>query len=132
MVVSDQIGDFLIRIKNGYLARKRQVEVSWSKMKEGIAEILIKEGYLKKSEVKSQKSKVKTIELGLKYEGKVPALTNVKRISKPGLRIYARADRIPKEKYGFGITIISTPKGLMTDKEARKKKLGGEVICQVW
>jgi len=133
MVVNDPIGDMLIRIKNGYLARKDVVEVPYSRMKEEIAKILAKEGYLRN--VKSQMSNVKTgkiLRIELKYEGKRPAIEEVKRISKPGVRIYARAGEIPRVKYGFGITIVSTSKGIMTDKEAKKKNLGGEVICQVW
>ena len=133
MVVNDPIGDMLIRIKNGYLARKDVVEVPYSKMKEEIAKILVKEGYLKN--VKYQMENVKwkkTLILTLKYEGKRPAIEGVKRISKPGVRIYAKAGEIPKVKYGFGITIVSTSKGIMTDREAKKKNLGGEVICQVW
>ncbi|MGB9706702.1 MAG: 30S ribosomal protein S8 [Microgenomates group bacterium] len=132
-MISDPIGDMLIRIKNGYLARKQLVEVPYSKMKEEIAKILVKEGYLKN--VKCQISNVKwkkSLVLTLKYEGKKPALEEVKQISKPGVRIYAKAGEIPKVKYGFGITIVSTSKGIMTDKEARKRNLGGEVICQVW
>jgi small subunit ribosomal protein S8 len=130
MVVNDPIGDMLIRIKNGYLARKDVVEVPYSKMKEEIAKILVKEGYLKKFKIENLKFKI--LKLELKYEGKRPAIEGVKRISKPGVRIYAKAGEIPKVKYGFGITIVSTSKGIMTDREAKKKNLGGEVICQVW
>ena len=130
MVVNDPIGDMLIRIKNGYLARKDVVEVSYSKMKEEIAKLLVKEGYLKKFKIENLKFKI--LKLELKYEGKKPVIEGVKRISKPGVRIYAKAGEIPKVKYGFGITIVSTSKGIMTGREAKKKNLGGEVICQVW
>jgi small subunit ribosomal protein S8 len=133
MVVNDPIGDMLIRIKNGYLARKNFVEVPYSRIKEEIARLLVKEGYLRN--VKCQMSNVKSekiLRIELKYEGKRPAIEEVKRISKPGVRIYAKAGEIPRVKYGFGITIVSTPKGIMTGKEAKKKNLGGEVICQVW
>lgn len=132
MVVNDPIGDMLARIKNGYLARKNVVEVPYSKMKEEIAKILVKEGYLERLKSKIQNSKFKVLELKLKYEGKRPAIEEVKRVSKPGVRIYAKAGEIPRVKYGLGITIVSTSKGIMTDKEAKKKNLGGEVICQVW
>jgi len=131
--MSDPIGDMLIRIKNGYRARKQIVEVPYSKIKEEIAKILVKEGYLKN--VKCQMSNVKSgkiLRIELKYEGKKPAIEEVKRISKPGVRIYAKAGKIPKVKFGFGITILSTSKGIMTDKQAKKENLGGEVICQVW
>jgi small subunit ribosomal protein S8 len=130
MVVNDPIGDMLIRIKNGYLARKNVVEVPYSRMKEEIANLLVKEGYLKKFKIENLKFKI--LKLELKYEGKRPAIEGVKRISKPGVRIYAKAGEIPKVKYGFGITIVSTSKGIMTGREAKKKNLGGEVICQVW
>ncbi len=135
MVVTDPIADFLIRIKNGYLAKKKVVTVPWSKMKEKISEILVKEGYLKKyqiSKIKDQKGEGNILELELKYEGKKPVLTEVKRISKPGVRIYVKAGKIPQVKEGMGITIVSTPQGLMTEKEARKNHQGGEVICQIW
>ncbi len=131
--MSDPIGDMLIRIKNGYRARKQVVEIPYSKIKEEIAKILVKEGYLKN--LKSQMSNVKTqktLNLTLKYEGKKPAIEEIKRISKPGVRIYAKAGKIPKVRLGFGITILSTSKGIMTDKQAKKENLGGEVICQVW
>jgi small subunit ribosomal protein S8 len=130
MVVNDPIGDMLIRIKNGYLARKDVVEVPYSKMKEEIAKILVKEGYLKKFKIENLKFKI--LKLELKYEGKKPVIEGIKRISKPGVRIYAKAKEIPRVKYGFGITIVSTPKGIMTDRQARKENLGGEVICQIW
>jgi len=136
MVVTDPVADFIIRIKNGYLVRKKLVEVPWSKMKEKLAEMLVKEGFLKKAQVNppagGEKGKFKTLELELKYEGKKPALTEVKRISKPGVRIYAKVNKIPRVRLGVGITIISTPQGLMTDREARKNHQGGELICQIW
>lgn len=132
MVVTDPVADFIIRIKNGYLVRKKLVEVPWSNMKEKMAEMLVKEGFLKNAQVKSEKGKFKTLELELKYEGKKPALTEVKRISKPGVRIYAKANKIPRVRLGVGITIISTPQGLMTDREARKNHQGGELVCQIW
>ncbi|MCJ7829708.1 30S ribosomal protein S8 [Patescibacteria group bacterium] len=130
MVVTDPIADFLIRIKNAYLVKKKLVEMPWSKMKGKMAEMLVKEGFLKSAKVKSEK--FKTLELELKYEGKRPAITEVKRISKPGVRIYEKVNKIPKVRQGVGITIISTPQGLMTDKQARKNHQGGEVICQIW
>ena len=148
MVVTDPIADFLIRIKNAYLVKKKLVEVPWSKMKEKMAQILVKEGFLKSAKVnpelsrrvdgersrtvKDEKSQFKILALELKYEGKKAALNEVKRISKPGVRIYEKVNKIPKVRQGVGITIISTPQGLMTDKEARKNHQGGEIICQIW
>ena len=132
MVVTDPIADFLIRIKNAYLVKKKLVEMPWSKMKEKMAEMLVKEGFLKSAKVKGEKSQFKILELELKYEGKKAVLNEVKRISKPGVRIYEKVNKIPKVRQGVGITIISTPQGLMTDKEARKNHQGGEIICQIW
>jgi small subunit ribosomal protein S8 len=140
MVVTDSIADLIIRIKNGYLVRKKLVEVPWSKMSQKISEILVKEGFLKNLKVNLPNSeekfktnlRFKTLELELKYEGKKPAIVEVKRISKPGVRIYTKVSKIPQVRQGVGITIVSTPKGLMTGKQARKEKQGGEIICQVW
>jgi small subunit ribosomal protein S8 len=132
MVVTDYFADLIIRIKNAYLARKRNIIVPWSKKGEKLIEILVKEGYLKNAKLKTQDSKFKVLELGLKYEGKEPAFKEAKIISKPGLRIYTKANQIPRVKESKGITIVSTPKGLMTDKQARKDNQGGELICQIW
>ncbi len=131
MVMTDPIADFLISLKNGYLAGKKQVTVSHSKVKEELGKILVKEGFLK-SLKSGQSLKFKTLELELKYDGKLPVMSEITRISKPGLRIYRQSTMIPKVRTGFGITIVSTSSGLMTDNEARKKNLGGEVICQIW
>ena len=128
--MTDPIGDMLTRIRNGYLARKKMVKVPYSRIKEQMAEILVKEGYLAKLKVRSEKFKI--LELGLKYEGKKPALTSIERVSKPGLRIYSPAKKIKQVCSGLGLSILSTSAGLMTNKEARKKNLGGEIICQVW
>lgn len=133
MVVTDPIADLLIRIKNASLARKNLAEVRWSKIKESLAQILFKEGYLKSFKIKTDESKFKVLEMELKYQGKTPVLTGVKRYSKPGVRLYAKAKKIPQAKKGWGgITIVSTSGGLMTRSEAQKKNQGGEIICQVW
>lgn len=125
--MTDPIADFLIRIKNGYRAGKGVVTVPSSKVKQKLAQILLKEGFLAKVQKKAG-----DLELTLKYEGREPALTEVKRISKPGRRVYSQANKIPQVRRGYGITLISTPKGLMTGALAKKKNLGGEVIGQVW
>jgi len=133
MVVTDPIADFLIRIKNASLVRKNLVTVPWSKTKESLANILVKEGYLTKAKIKTDERKFKILEMEIKYEGKIPVLSGVKRISKPGVRLYGKAKKIPQAKRGWGgITIVSTSFGLMTGVEARKKNQGGEIICQVW
>ena len=127
----DPISDLISRIKNGYQARKKIVLVPHSKIKENLCRILIKYGFLKS--LKINKEKVgSTIELELKYNRKVSAVTAIKIVSKPGLRIYCKAGEIPRVKMGRGITVVSTSAGLMTGKEAQKKSLGGEVICQVY
>lgn len=130
--MTDPIGDFLTRIRNGYLAGKKTIEVPHAKIKEKIGEILVKEGYLKGMEVEGKKPQEKKLVLSLKYPKKKPAIIGIKRVSKPGVRLYAKTDKIPRVRWGKGLVILSTPGGLMTDKEAKKKKLGGEVICQVW
>ena len=131
MVVTDPIADFLIRIKNGYLARKKLVEIPWSKIKENLAKILVNEGYLKSLKIKNLDFKV--LEVELKYNGKKPALSGVKRISKPGVRIYRKTKNIPETRRSQrSLTILSTPQGLMTHQEAKKKNHGGEIICQIW
>jgi len=123
----ESLSDFLTRIRNGYQARKDTVVASYSRQKETIAKILVAEGFVEKS-LKTDAG----LTLTLKYFGKRPAVKGVKQISKPGLRIYEKSDKIPLVKVGKGITIISTNQGVMTNKDAHKKNLGGEVICQIW
>jgi len=128
----DPVADSLIRIKNGYLAGKDSVILSYSKLILAICKILVKEGYL--GDVKEDK---KSITVTLKYEGathaaRKAAVTDVKRISKPGLRIYKSKSNLPWVLNGLGIAIISTPKGVMTDKQARKERVGGEIMAYVW
>ncbi len=129
--MTDPIADMLIRIKNALLARKDDVNVPHSKMKERLAFILKNNGYIKEYSVKKEGARI-TIVVILKYVGRTPAITDVKRISKPGCRLYFSTQKIPRSLGGYGITIISTPKGVITDKEARKEHVGGEVLCQVW
>ena len=126
------VSDMLIRIKNAYQVGKRTVEVDYSKILNEIAKLLLKEGYLKNIKEEKVNKNFKRLKLTLKYRSHQPSLTTIKIISKPGLRIYAKVDKIPQVREGIGITIVSTPKGLMTRKEARKANLGGEVICQIW
>ena len=129
--MSDTIADMIIRIKNGYLARKGVVEVPFSKMKQSIAQILVSERYVEDVRVE-EKDAHKNLLVTLRYVGKTPAVTDVKRISKPGRRVYSPATTLPKALGGYGITIVSTNKGIMTETEARKQKVGGEVLCKVW
>ena len=133
MVTSDPIADMLTRIRNANTAKHDTVDVPASKMKVAIAEILLKEGYIKSYEVEEVGS-FKTIHITLKY-GKnknEQVISGLKRVSKPGLRVYASKDDMPKVLGGLGIAIISTNKGVITDKEARKLNVGGEVLAFVW
>jgi len=133
-MVTDPIADMLTRIKNGYLARHQAVEIPYAKAKEKIAKILVKENYLKNIKVSAKGSAKdrKKIICELKYEAGKPVLSEVKRISKPGRRVYIRWQKITLVLSGYGIMLISTSKGVMTGQQAKKKKLGGEVICKIW
>lgn len=131
-MVNDPIGDFLIQLKNGYLANKKELSIPNSKMKESLARLLLKEGYLGKVEVITREKTKKSLKLKLVYNEKISKLTNVRRVSKPGMKVYVSKKNIPRVLGGFGIAIISTPSGLMTGKEAKEKGLGGEFICKLW
>lgn len=130
-MVTDPIADMLTRIRNANQMRYKEVEVPASKIKNEIARILKEEGFI--SDYKVKKNNIQdNIVLYLKYSGKERVITGLKRISKPGLRVYAKAEEIPTVLSGLGIAIISTSKGLMTDKDARKASLGGEVLAYIW
>lgn len=129
--MTDPIADLLIRIKNAHMARHNEVLVPFSKIKLNIAKILEQEGYIESAEVSDSKPFAE-IAIKLRYVGKMPAVTEVRRLSKPGRKLYAPAKDIPRALGGYGITIVSTSKGVMTDKDARKQNIGGELICQVW
>ena len=133
MTMSDPIADMLTRIRNANTAKHDTVDVPSSKMKLAIAEILLKEGYIKKYDV-IEDGNFKTIRITLKYgeDKNEKIITGLKRISKPGLRVYAGKDELPRVLGGLGIAIISTNNGVLTDKEARKAGVGGEVLCFVW
>jgi small subunit ribosomal protein S8 len=127
----DTIADMLTRIRNAVLVRKRTVEVPFSKVNKEIARILLEEGYINNFEVIEEASK-KMIRIALKYIKNEPIILGLKRVSKPSLRKYVGVKDIPSVYGGRGITILSTPKGIMVDRDARKNNVGGEVICQVW
>ena len=132
MNITDPIADMLTRIRNANSAKHKTVDVPASKMKTAIAEILFREGYIKSFEVISNENQG-IIRITLKYDEKGSrVIDGLKRISKPGLRVYAGAEELPKVLGGLGIAIISTNKGLLTDKEARKQNVGGEVLAFVW
>jgi small subunit ribosomal protein S8 len=131
MSVTDPISDFLLRIRNASKAKKLRVEIPASKMKQGLAEILKRESFIHDYSI-VEDSKQNVIKIQLKYRDGSSAITGMKRISKPGLRIYKDASQLPKVLNGLGTAVISTSKGLMTDKEARRNSAGGEVICYIW
>ena len=130
-VVTDTIADMLTRIRNANQMRYEEVKVPASNIKKEIARILKEEGFIKDYKIVSDDAQG-TIVLTLKYNKKERVITGLKRISKPGLRVYAKNDEIPKVLNGLGIAIISTSKGIMTDKQARKEKIGGEVLAYIW
>lgn len=123
----DNVGDALIRIKNAYLVGKQSVSLKYSKLVLNLMKLLQKEGYLEAASHKGRE-----IIVILKYNERKPAITDIKRVSKPSLRVYKGASKLPFVLNGLGIAIISTPKGLMTDRQARKLKLGGEILAFVW
>jgi small subunit ribosomal protein S8 len=133
MSFTDPIADMLTRIRNANNAEHENVVIPASKMKVEIARILKQEGYINGFSVEGETAKEKTITIDLKYgPDKEKVITGLKRISKPGLRVYAKGDNVPRVLNGLGIAIISTSKGLMTDRDARKQNLGGEVVAYVW
>jgi small subunit ribosomal protein S8 len=132
MVMTDPIADMLTRIRNANSVFHDKVEMPASKIKQAIAKVLKEEGFIKDFEY-VEDNKQGVIRLNLKYgPNREKVITGIKRISKPGLRVYAKSDEIPRVLRGLGIAIVSTPNGIMTDKQARKEGVGGEVICYVW
>ncbi len=132
MVTTDPIADMLTRIRNANIVKHDTVNVPTSIMKKAIAQILLDEGYIKGYEI-VEDGVMSVIKIGLKYgSNKTKVITGLKRISKPGLKVYAKNEDIPKVLGGLGIAIISTSKGIMTDKSARLQGVGGEVLCYVW
>ncbi len=132
MLITDPIADMLTRIRNALTAKHEDVLVPASTVKKAIAEILLDEGYIQSYDIRED-GVAKYIHIDLKYgPNKQRVITGLKRISKPGLRIYARKDQLPKVLNGLGIAIISTSRGIMTDREARKQGVGGEVLAYIW
>jgi len=129
----DKIADLLSSIKNAYRVGKKQIVVPWSKLGFAVVKTLVKEGYLAgaKKEEKKGDPRLKMV-LNFSYSRGKPAVADIKRISKPGRRVYVQAKDLPFYERRLGITILSTPQGVMTDKEAIKKNIGGELVCRVW
>lgn len=131
MPVTDPISDFLTRIRNAIKARKKFVDIPSSNLKKNIAKILKQNNFISDYGV-VEDDKQGVLRIYLKYSDGNPAISGLKRISTPGLRVYTRKDNIPRVLNGLGIAILSTPKGVITDKQARKESIGGEVICHIW
>jgi small subunit ribosomal protein S8 len=130
--MTDPIADLLTRIRNGAQARKEQVDVPWSKVKTHLVEVLTAEGYLKEYSIVEQDGH-RVLRVWLRYDAQNrPVITGLKRISRPSLRVYVGADEIPAIRGGLGVNIISTPAGILADREARKRHVGGELVCSVW
>ena len=132
MSLSDPIGDMIARIKNAQLRNHKIIKLPSSKFKAKIAEVLKNEGFIIDFKIESKESNTFELIINLKYNFGSPVISTIERISKPGRRIFSSAQSLPKINNGLGIAIISTPKGVMTDMEARKQKLGGEIICKVF
>jgi small subunit ribosomal protein S8 len=132
MGMTDPIADLLTRIRNGAHARKEQVDVPWSKVKARLVEVLTAEGFLKEHSIIEQ-GRHRVLRVWLKYDSQnKPVIVGLKRVSKPSLRVYVGAREIPALRRGLGVNILSTPAGIITDREARKHNVGGELMCSVW
>ena len=134
MTMTDPIADMLTRIRNGNVAMHDTVRMPSSKLKEALAGILTREGYIEGFDVSDEPSRPgRTLEIKMKYSPeRVRTISGIRRVSKPGLRVYTKADRLPRVLGGLGVAVLSTSQGLMTDREARKSRMGGEVLCFVW
>jgi small subunit ribosomal protein S8 len=138
-MMTDPIADMLTRIRNGAGARKASVDVPWSRHKEAIARVLVDEGYLAEATMVQEKSgdgprlEFPVLRIGLRYDqGRRPVITGIRRVSRPSLRVYVGHGDVPAVRRGLGVSILSTPKGILADREARRQRVGGEIICQVW
>ncbi len=131
MSMTDPIADMLTRLRNAAFAKHDKIEISASKIKVAIVELLKQKGYIDSYRIIRDKG-FDVLKIVLKYNNKYPMLLGVKRLSKPGRRVYASYDKIPSIKGGAGMVIVSTSKGLLTDRQARENKLGGELICSIW
>ena len=132
MSMSDTLGDMLTRIRNGLHANKAVVEAPSSKFRSNVLEVLKREGYIRDFSSIEDKPGIKHLKIELKYQEGVPVISEIKRVSKPGCRVYSRINDLPKVYNGLGISILSTPRGVMSDNEARAANVGGEVLCQVF
>jgi small subunit ribosomal protein S8 len=134
MTMTDPIADMLTRIRNANVAMHDDVTMPSSKLKESLAAVLQKEGYIQAFRVDQEEGKPsKTLTIDMKYsEARERVITGIRRVSKPGLRVYTKADSVPRVLGGLGVAVVSTSKGLLTDREARRQRIGGEILCYVW
>lgn len=133
MTMTDPIADMLTRIRNANMSFKDQVVMPSSKLKESLAAILKREGYIRSFSVEDDSEHADTLTIDLKYTpDRARTISGLKRVSKPGLRVYTKSAKVPRVLGGLGIVVLSTSKGLMTDREARRRRMGGEVLCYVW
>jgi small subunit ribosomal protein S8 len=134
MTMTDPIADMLTRIRNANTAQQDQVRMPSSKLKEALAAILKQEGYIEEFSVNEAQSRPgRTLTITMKYTpDRARTISGLRRVSKPGLRVYTKADRVPRVLGGLGVAVLSTSQGLMTDREARRRKMGGEILCFVW
>ena len=128
---TDTVGDFLTSIRNASQANKAVITVQWSRLREGVAKILVDAGYVASAR-KAEREGLPVLELSLKYVAGVPAITSIERVSTPGRRVYAGYSTVPKVIGGMGVSILTTSRGVMTDAEARRQKVGGELLAKVW
>ena len=128
---TDTVGDFLTSIRNASQANKAVITVQWSRLREGVAKILVDAGYVAAAR-KAEREGLPGLELSLKYVAGVPAITSIERVSTPGRRVYAGYSSVPKVIGGMGVSILTTSRGVMTDAEARRQKVGGELLAKVW
>lgn len=132
MTMTDPLGDMLTRIRNAYAANKHSVESPYSKLRESVLKVLLEEGYISSYEKKAVSENIFLLVIGLKYFDGEPCIKELKKLSKPGRRMYKKVSELPRVKNGLGISIVSTSKGVITDNQAREINVGGEVLCQVF
>ena len=132
MVLTDTIADMLTTIRNGLLVKKEKVQTPFSKVKSNVLKVLTEEGYIKDYKIINETKAIKKIEIVLSYINGHPSIKKISKVSKPGRKIYTKIKKLPSYYNGYGVTIVSTSKGIMTDKKARRSNLGGEILCQVF
>ena len=132
MVLTDTIADMLTTIRNGLLVQKEKVQTPFSKVKSNILKVLTEEGYIKDYKIINETKAIKKIEIILSYIDGHPSIKKISKVSKPGRKVYTKIKKLPSYYNGYGVTIVSTSKGIMTDKKARRSNLGGEILCQVF